>query len=63
MEITRLKINGVENPVGFKYRKVKLSWTVENFTRKYQKNVKIEVALDKDFGDTVSVKEGANLQS
>ncbi len=62
MQITRIKINGVENPMGFKYRKVKLSWTVEEFIGKFQKNVKIEVSEDADFSTVVYVKEGADLK-
>ncbi len=63
MQITRVKINGVENPIGFKYRKVKLSWVAEEYTGKYQKNVKIEVAKTEDFSDVIYTKEGADLKS
>lgn len=63
MQITRIKINGVVNPMGFKYRKVKLSWTIDDFTGKFQKNVKIEVAKTDDFADVIYTKEGADLKS
>ena len=63
MKITDLKINGIKNPVGFAFEKVKCSWQVENFTDKYQKNVKIEVALDEGFTNLCCSKEGENLSS
>ena len=63
MQIARVKINGVEDPLGFKYRKVKLSWTVEDFTGKVQKNVKIEVDKADNFENVIYTKEGADLKS
>ncbi len=62
MKVTRVKINGFKNPVGAGLRKVKVSWNVEEFTGKYQKNVKIEVAKDSSFSVPVYEKESADLK-
>ena len=62
MKITRVKINGLENPVGFGLRKVKVSWNVEEFTGKHQKEAKIEVAKDSSFSALVYEKSGDDLK-
>lgn len=63
MKVTDLKINGVTNPMGFRYEPAKCTWQVQEFTDKYQKNVKIEVSLWEDFHQLSYVKEGAGLSS
>ena len=49
MKIVNLKINGISNPIGFAYKKVKVSWQVESFTDKKQVNATIEVSDDYRF--------------
>ena len=62
MKITRVKINGLDNPMGFQMRKVKLSWNVEEFSGKHQKDAKIEIAKDCDFSEIICEKSGPDLK-
>ena len=61
MKITRMKVCGLENPMGFGLRKVKISWNVEDFTGKYQENAVIQVAYDPEFKTIAGCVEGKNL--
>ncbi len=63
MKITNLKINGITNPVGFDYKRVKCSWKVEDTNDKKQEDVKITVALDENFSDIIGSIEGKDLPS
>ena len=46
MIITRAKINGVVNPLGYDFRKVIASWNVEDTDAKTLKDGVLEVATD-----------------
>lgn len=58
MKIVNLKINGISNPVGFTFKKVKVSWQVESFNDKKQEKVIIVVSSDDSFEKTIYVKSG-----
>ena len=58
MVIKKLKINGVTKPVGFSFKNLKISWSVEDFTDKYQKETLIEVSETKDFQEICFSKKG-----
>ena len=62
MEVTRVKICGMDNPMGYRFRKIKVSWNVEGFCGKRQKNAVIEVAADEAFEEIVCRKEGRELK-
>ena len=49
MQIQDLKINGVNNPVGFHMDSIICSWKVTHTKSQKQANVKIEVSADEDF--------------
>ncbi len=63
MRISHMKVCGLENPVGYSFRRVKISWIVEDCTAKKQETVRIEVAFDRDFTRLAAVKEGKDLSS
>ncbi|WP_238902014.1 alpha-L-rhamnosidase [Clostridium sp. YIM B02506] len=63
MKIDKVKINGIRNPIGFYYDKVKCSWVVEDFKDTIQIAAKIEVSKDKNFINIIYSKEGKNLSS
>ena len=61
MRITRTKINGIENPIGYDFKTVIASWNVEDTDAKSLKNGALEVAKDKSFSDIFYKKEADNL--
>ena len=62
MQIQDLKINGVNNPVGFHMDSIICSWKVTHAKSQKQANVKIEVSADEDFCEIIFTKEGADLK-
>ncbi|MBQ7147910.1 MAG: family 78 glycoside hydrolase catalytic domain [Pseudobutyrivibrio sp.] len=63
MNITNLKINGITNPIGFDYKRVKCSWKVEHTTSKKQTKAKITVAADLTFNNIIGSIEDEKLSS
>ncbi len=61
MKITRLKLNGIVNPLGYDFKKIIASWNVEATESKTLKNGVLEVARDKNFEDVVFCKESPEL--
>jgi alpha-L-rhamnosidase len=61
MKIVRLKINGIEEPLGFSMSHISVSWNVEDSRGQKALWVKIELAEDEAFRDIVSLKEGMEL--
>lgn len=59
MEIYAVKINGLDNPIGFDYDVLLCSWKVRESTGKKQLSAKIQVALDKNIKKVVWEKEGS----
>ena len=62
MKITNVRINGIENPVGFAYDYLLCSWNVEEAKGKKQINAIIEVSDSEDFSDILYKKEAADLK-
>ena len=62
MKITNVRINGIENPVGFAYDYLLCSWNVEEAQGKKQTNAVIEVSESKDFAKILYKKEAADLK-
>lgn len=62
MIIRNLKINGIENPMGFLYQQLNCSWEVTETVSKKQKNALIEVSSSKTFEEILYRKEGAGLK-
>ena len=62
MEIYAVRLNGLDNPVGFDYDMVLCSWKIRKNTGKEQASAKIKVAVDEKFTAIVWEKEG-NLNS
>ena len=62
MKITNVRINGIENPVGFAYDYLLCSWNVEEVKGKKQTNVVIEVSESEDFEEILYKKEAADLK-
>ena len=63
MKVVNVRINGMENPVGFDFETVCVSWKVRETSARRQQNVKIEIALTEDFSELLWTKEGKNLNS
>ena len=62
MDIYAVKINGLDNPIGFDYDVLLCSWKVRECTGKKQISAKIQVALDESITKIAWEKEG-NLNS
>lgn len=63
MKVTNLKINGITNPVGFAYPRIKCSWQVEDAGSRKQINARITVAEDEGLEYVFLEKEDRNLDS
>lgn len=63
MKISKIRINGITNPIGYVYDSVRCSWIAAETEAKHADNVKIEAALDGTFQNIVYVKEGRELNS
>lgn len=63
MRIKNVRINGMENPTGFDFGTVCISWKVREASGKEQQNVKIEVSLTESFEEVLCVKEGKEMNS
>ena len=61
MRITNVRINGIENPVGFTYDGLSCSWNVRETESKKAKNIVIEVSLSESFEEILYKKEGSDL--
>lgn len=61
MKVTEVKINGIDNPVGYLTERISCAWKVREARGESQKTAIIEVAEDRDFQKTVYRKEGADL--
>lgn len=62
MKITNVRINGIDNPIGFAYDYLLCSWNVEEAQGKKQINAIIEVSDSEDFSDILYKKEAADLK-
>ncbi len=62
MKITNVKINGIENPIGFKFDYILVSWYVEEAQGKKQTDAVIEVSDNADFSNVIYKKEGSSLK-
>ena len=49
MNINRLKVNRLTNPLGFEMNSLSFSWTVEETDAKKQQWARVEVAADESF--------------
>ncbi|MEH7097692.1 alpha-L-rhamnosidase [Neobacillus vireti] len=63
MKITDLRMNGIKNPVGFSYDRLKCSWKVMDTNSRRQKRAKIEISTKESFEDILLVKESEFLDS
>lgn len=63
MELSRIRINGMKNPVGFSFASVRLSWLIHDTAAKKTSNVKIDVAADEMFEHILYQKEAPQMDS
>lgn len=61
MRIKSVRVNGIENPIGFQFPEVSVSWNVTDTESKKQTNAVIEISDEKDFRNIVAKKERADL--
>ena len=62
MRIKNVKINGIENPLGFMFDKIICSWEVNETKSKKQADVMIEVSQSKTFDSILYKKQGKGLK-
>ena len=62
MYISNIWINGLENPIGYDYNPLIISWRVSGGYGERLRNVSLEIATDEEFQDSVYLKED-NMQS
>jgi len=63
MKISKIKINGMINPVGFSFDGLRCAWIVTDTEAKRAANVKIDVAKDEEFIAVLYSREGSDLNS
>lgn len=63
MKVSKIKINGIINPVGFCFDRICCSWLVTDTTAKKTDYVKIDVAEEETFERILFTREGNNLNS
>lgn len=63
MKISKIKINGMTNPVGYAFDSVRAAWLVTDTRAKRADYAKIEVAESAGFEEVIYTKEGADLNS
>lgn len=63
MKVSKVKINGMFNPVGYAFDSVRVAWLVTDTEAKQAGYVKIEVAENAGFEKVICTKEGADLDS
>ncbi len=62
MKITNIRINGIENPLGYVLDGLTCSWNVSDTISKKQTDAVIEVSKDAVFSEILCRKEGADLK-
>ena len=63
MEIYAVKINGIENPLGYLYDTLICSWKVRGVSGKKQTNVEIQVALEANMQNVIYELNSPKLDS
>lgn len=63
MKVSRIKINGIVNPIGYSFDRVRCSWLVSDTAAKKTANVKIDVAKEETFEKVLFSREGEELNS
>lgn len=61
MKISRVRINGIKNPVGYSFSDLRASWIIKDTQAGAITNTKIEVSEDKTFESILMSKEGTDL--
>ena len=54
MIIYDLKVNGIKQPMGYNFERVRVSWKVKDFTDKYQANATVIISDNSDFSNILS---------
>ena len=63
MKVSKIRINGMKNPVGYAFDSVRISWLVTDTEASKAVWAEVSIASDPDFQNIVSQKEGENLNS
>lgn len=62
MELYALKINGLNDPIGYCFDTVTVSWKVKNASGKKQRNARVEVSQQEDFSSLLVCREGQSFR-
>lgn len=63
MKISKIKINGMRNPIGFSFDSIRCAWKVTDTAAKKTANVRIDVSEDVNFEKLLFSKEDEELNS
>ena len=63
MKVSKIRVNGMKNPVGYAFDSVRISWLVTDTEASKAVWAEVSIASDPDFQNIVSQKEGENLNS
>lgn len=61
MKIKRMKINGIQEPIGYFFETVSLSWNVVEATGSRAEHIVVEVSESEDFKRILFHTEGKDL--
>ncbi len=63
MKISKVKINGMSNPVGYAFENLRIAWIVEDTAASSVTHSKIEISAAESFQSVLYCKEGDQLSS
>ena len=63
MKVSKIRVNGMKNPVGYAFDSVRISWLVTDTEASKAVWTEVSIAEDPDFQNIISQKEGENLNS
>ena len=63
MIIYDLKVNGIKQPMGYNFERVRVSWKVKDFTDKYQANATVIISDNSDFSNILFEATGEDVDA
>lgn len=63
MIIYDLKVNGIKQPMGYNFERVRVSWKVKDFTDKYQANATVIISDSSDFSNILFEATGEDVDA
>lgn len=63
MNIYDLKINGVKQPMGYNFDRLRVSWKIKDFTDKYQSDASVKISDREDFSNILFEVKGEDVDA